>query len=132
MPRQPEQENSPLTFDLNDDLLAKLDAAAARHGVATKSEIIRYAITAFDYGAFQPDTRNHRQISVRLAPKQKAALIKFARQKGVSIGELLRVALEALPANLAGLGTKTKTEQVEAMPKKAKKKAAPRKKAKKK
>jgi replication initiation and membrane attachment protein DnaB len=132
MSRRPEQENSPLTFDLNDDLLAKLGDVCARQGVATKSEVIRHAISVFDFAAFQPDIRSHRQISVRLAPKQKAALIKYARLKGVSIGELLRVALEALPANLAGLGTKTKNEKAEAMPKKAKKKAAPRKKAKKK
>lgn len=132
MSRRSEQENSPLTFDLDDDLLGKLDELCNRHGVATKSEIIRHAITVFDFAAFKPDVRSHRQISVRLAPKQKAALIKHARQKGVSIGELLRVALEALPANLAGLGTKTKTEKAEAMPKKAKKKAASRKKAKKK
>lgn len=132
MPKQPDSENSPLTFDLNDDLLAKLDDVCTRTGATTKSEVIRYAITAFDFAAFQPDVRSHRQISVRLAPKQKTALIKQARSKGVSIGELLRVALEALPANPAGLGTKTKTEKAEAMPKKAKKKAAPKKKAKKK
>ena len=131
MPRRPEQESSPLTFDLNDELLGKLDELCARHGVATKSEIIRHAITVFEFASFKPEARGHRQISVRLAPKQKATLIKVARQKGVSIGELLRVALEALPANPAGLGTKTK-DTVEAMPKKAKKKAAPRKKAKKK
>jgi hypothetical protein len=130
MSRRSEQENSPLTFDLDDDLLTKLDDVCKRHGVATKSEVIRHAISVFDFAAFKPDVRSHRQISVRLAPKQKAALIRHARQKDVSIGELLRVALEALPANLAGL--KTKTEKAEAMPKKAKKKAASRKKAKKK
>jgi hypothetical protein len=124
MPSSSDQENSPLTFDLNDDLLAKLDDVCARTSAATKSEVIRYAITVFDFGAFKPDVRGHRQISVRLAPKQKTSLIKLARVKGVSIGELLRVALDALPANPAGLGTKTKTE---AMPKKAKKKKAKKK-----
>jgi replication initiation and membrane attachment protein DnaB len=130
MPRLPEPGNSPLTFDLKEDLLAKLDELRAKHGVPTKSEIIRHAIAVFDFSAFQPDTRSHRQISVRLPPKQKATLLKYARLKAVSVGELLRVALESLPANPAGLGTKTKIDVP--MPKKAKKKAASRKKAKKK
>jgi len=131
MPRRSDQENSPLTFDMKEDLLAKLDAMRSRHGGGTKSEIIRHAIAVFDFAGYQPDQRGHRQISVRLAPKQKATLLKLSRQKGVSIGELLRVALEALPANPAGLGTKTKNAIVVTnMKKAAKKKAA--KKAKKK
>jgi len=127
MPKRQDQGNAPLTFDLKDDLLARMDELRARHGVATKSEIIRHAIAVFNFDSYQPDTRGHRQISVRLPPKQKATLLKFARKKDVSIGELLRVALDALPANLAGLGTKTKTAKVEAMPKKAAKKKAKKK-----
>jgi hypothetical protein len=63
-------------------------------------------------------------MSVRLPPQVRAKLLKVARQKGVSVGELLRVALEKLPASLAGLGTNTKTVTVENMKKAAKKKAA--------
>ena len=77
MPRRSDQENSPLTFDMKEDLLAKLDELRAKHGVATKSEVIRHAIAAFDFEAFQPDVRGHRQISVRLAPKQKATLLRY-------------------------------------------------------
>lgn len=127
MPKSQDQGNAPLTFDLKDDLLARMDELRERHGVATKSELIRHAIAVFDFGSYQPDTRGHRQISVRLPPKQKALLLRFARQKNVSIGELLRVALDALPANSAGLGTKTKTANVVPMKKATKKKPAAKK-----
>ncbi len=134
MPKNSERESSPLTFDLKDDLLARLDALQAKTGMASKSEVIREAISNFDYASFSPPAVGHRQISVRLPQKQKAALLKLARKKRVSVGELLRAALEGLPANTAGLGTKTKTGIVETMKKASKKKvvkkaAAPKKKA---
>jgi len=123
MSKNSKRESSPLTFDLKEDLLAKLDSLQAKLGAASKSQVIRHAISVFDYASFSPETTGHRQISVRLPEKQKATLLKFSRQKGVSVGELLRVALEGLPANTAGLGTKTKTGIVEAMKKASKKKA---------
>jgi Arc/MetJ-type ribon-helix-helix transcriptional regulator len=135
MPKDQERESSPLTFDLKDDLLEKLDQLQQRTGVSSKSEIIRHAISAFDYSTFRPSAQGHRQISVRLPLKQKATLLKLARQKEVSVGELLRVALDGLPALPAGLGTKNKTAIVEPMKKatkKAAKKSASKKKAKKK
>lgn len=121
MSKASDRESSPLTFDLKDDLLAKLESLQSSHAGVTKSEIIRHAIAVFDYSKFAPEAQGHRQISVRLPGKQKAALLKLSRQKAVSVGELLRVALESLPANLAGL--KTKTAVVDTM-KKAAKKAA--------
>lgn len=126
MSKDSERESSPLTFDLKDDLLGKLEAVQRRHNASSKSEIIRFAISAFDYSTFKPATQGHRQISVRLPQKQKATLLKLSRQKGVSVGELLRVALDRLPATPVGLGTRTKNAIVEPM---KKKKAAPKKKA---
>jgi predicted DNA-binding protein len=124
MPNVSERESLPLTFELKDDLLAKLESLHRRHRGATKSQIVRYAISTFDYSSFMPETTGQRQMSVRLSPELKATLLKTSRQTGVSIGELLRVALEKLPANLAGLGTVTKTVTVEKMKKAAKKKTA--------
>jgi predicted DNA-binding protein len=123
MSKVSDRESSPLTFDLKDDLLEKLESLQSAHAGSTKSEIIRHAIGVFDYSNFQPASQGHRQISVRLPGKQKSTLLKLSRQKGVSVGELLRVALESLPANPVGLGTKTKTAVVDTM-KKAAKKAA--------
>lgn len=132
MAKDSDRESSPLTFDLKDDLLAKLDQLQQRLDAASKSEIIRHAISVFDYQAFEPDMQGHRQISVRLPLKQKATLLRLARQKGVSVGELLRVALEALPASPAGLKTKTAIVDPMKKGKKPAKKSAPKKKAKKK
>ena len=129
MPKAPSRESSPLTFDLKDELLAKLESLQQKVGAPSKSEVIRHAISVFDYSSYQPAEKGHRQISVRLPLKQKATLLKLARQKKVSVGELLRVALEGLPASPAGVGTKTKTAIAEPMKKATKKAAKPAKKA---
>lgn len=121
MPRGAKPESSPLTFDLKEGLLTKLDLLQERLGLGSKSEVIRHAISVFDYASFQPAPENHRQISVRLPLKQKGMLLKLARQKDVSVGELLRVALEGLPADPAGLRTKTSNASVETMKKPTKK-----------
>jgi hypothetical protein len=123
MPPKKVSESSPLTFDLKADLLSKLESVRRKLGVGSKSEVIRYAISVFDYSSYQSSVQEHRQISVRLPLKQKASLLKIARQKKVSVGELLRAALESLPANVAGAEKQTQTKKVEPM-KKATKKAA--------
>ena len=130
MPPKKVSESSPLTFDLKADLLSKLESVRKKLGAGSKSEVIRYAISVFDYSSYQSSVQEHRQISVRLPLKQKASLLKIARQKKVSVGELLRAALESLPANVAGAEKQTQTKKVEPM-KKATKKAAKRKPAKK-
>jgi len=124
MPKDSERESSPLTFDLKTDLHEKILQLQRQHGAASKSEIIRHAISIFDYASFEPEKREHLQISVRLPIKQRDMLIKLARKKDVSVGELLRVALDGLPANPAGLGTKKQTATDVPMPKKATKKVA--------
>ncbi len=121
MAKASDRESSPLTFDLKEDLLVKLESLQRSHAGTSKSEIIRHAISVYDYSRFEPESQEHRQISVRLPDRQKTSLLKLSRQKAVSVGELLRVALESLPANLAGI--KTKTAVVDTM-KKATKKAA--------
>lgn len=125
MSKPRDRESSPLTFDLKEELLTKLDSLQETSGAASKSALIRHAISVYDYTSFRPAPKGHRQISVRLPAKQKATLLKLSRQKGVSVGELLRVALEGLPANPAGLETKTKTATAHPMKKAAKKAAKP-------
>ncbi len=127
MPPKKVSESSPLTFDLKADLLSKLETIRKKLGAGSKSEVIRSAIAVFDYSSYQSSAQEHRQISVRLPMKQKASLLKIARQKKVSVGELLRAALESLPANIAGIEKQTQVKQVEPMKKAAKK--APAKKA---
>jgi len=127
-------ESSPLTFDLKADLIAVLDKYQSKLGGVSKSEIIRHAISGFDYNSFKPVVESHRQISVRLPLKQKNALVRLAKGKKVSIGELLRAALESLPGNPASSGIEKAAPKKKAVKKKkaAPKKAAPKKAAKKK
>ncbi len=93
--------SSPLTFDLRRDLLDQVEAYQRKAGLRSKSEVIRDAIESFDYEGFEKQSHPHRQISVRLPSAQKKNLLKIAKQKKASLGELLRAALEALPENPA-------------------------------
>ncbi len=91
------QESSPLTFDLKEELLAKIEAARSSLDMATNSEVIRHAIETFDFASYSAPVKAHRQISVRLRMDSKQRLVKLARKHDVSVGELLRTAIDALP-----------------------------------
>lgn len=68
------------------------------HGFTTASEVVRTAIAGFDFEGCEPTRDPHRQISVRITPDQRSVLKRYARQKNASVGELLRLAIEAMPA----------------------------------
>lgn len=87
---------SPLTFDLPVSLIGKLEAQQKRLALGSASEVVRLAIGQFDYDGFESTAEDHRQISVRLPADQKAKLTKLAKKKKVSVGELLRVAIDSL------------------------------------
>ena|SRR5690625_3537626 len=89
--------SAPLTFDLSMGLLRKIEEYQRQAGIASKSEVIRGAIESYDYDNYAPQEEPHRQISVRLPAKQKRELSRIAKRHKVSLGELLRVALRALP-----------------------------------
>lgn len=89
--------SAPLTFDLPESLIARIAACRKGHKFKTASEVVRLAIENFDFESCEPARDPHRQISVRVTANSRAMLRRFARQKDASIGELLRLALEALP-----------------------------------
>lgn len=97
MPPRANSSPAPVTFDLSLDLLAKIESCRKRLQVGTVSEVVRAALDRFDFAGCQPDVTPHRQISVRLTGEQRKTLKRFARLKGVSVGELLRLAVEDLP-----------------------------------
>ena len=74
------QESSPLTFDLKEELLAKIEAARSSLDMATNSEVIRHAIETFDFGSYSAPVKAHRQISVRLRMDSKQRLVKLAKK----------------------------------------------------
>ena len=92
---------SPLTFDLPVSLIVKIESQRKKLGLASTSEVVRLAIGEFNLDRYESDSSEHRQISVRLPGPTKTALVKAAKKKRVSVGELLRVAIEALPAKVA-------------------------------
>jgi Arc/MetJ-type ribon-helix-helix transcriptional regulator len=92
---------TPLTFDLPVSLIAKIETHRKKLGLNSTSEVVRLAIGEFNLDRYESDSSEHRQISVRLPGPTKTALVKAAKKKRVSVGELLRVAIEALPAKAA-------------------------------
>jgi Arc/MetJ-type ribon-helix-helix transcriptional regulator len=97
MPTPKAKSAAPLTFDLPVSLIAKIAAAKSGHSLGSASEVVRLALEQFDLGSFQPVRDPHRQISVRVAGKQRAELARAAKRRGASVGELIRAALVQLP-----------------------------------
>ncbi len=92
---------SPLTFDLPLSLLDKIETQRKRLGLASTSEVVRHALAEFDLAKFESSTEARRQISVRLPASDKASLAKVAKKQQVSLGEILRAAVDALPEKKA-------------------------------
>ncbi len=132
MPTKSSKVRAPLTFDLSESLLKKVDDYREKAGYASNSEVIRNAIQQFDFSGYRSDDKAHRQISVRIDSARKQELLRIARQKKTSVGELLRAALEGLsepPVSAGGSKTVKKGNMVK---KQARKKTAKKKTAKKK
>ncbi len=82
-------------------MIARIETCRKGHGFTTASEVVRTAIASYDFEECSPLRDPHRQISVRITPDQRSMLKRYARQKDASVGELLRLALEALPVRTA-------------------------------
>ena len=97
MAKTSRKASAPLTFDLPESLISRIENCRKGHGYATASEVVRTAIAGFDFDSCEPNRDPHRQISVRITNDQRATLKRFSRKKNASVGELLRLAIEALP-----------------------------------
>src|SRR5690349_17183581 len=58
--------NQPLTFDLPQNLIAKIEACRRALALRSTSEVVREALADFDFDRFSAPQKDHRQISVRL------------------------------------------------------------------
>lgn len=129
--QNPTQKSAPITFEIQEELLSKLKNYQKLTKANSVSEVIRYSLNAFNFNAFKHNPIQQKQISVRLPENLKSRLTVFSTKKRVSIGELLRVAIE----NLCLHSPKPQTKKVMAIStikkvvKKAAKKAAGVKKA---
>lgn len=98
MAKNSRKPSAPLTFDLPESLIGRIETLRRGHGFGSASEVVRTAIADYDFETCEPTRDRHRQISVRITPDQRAMLKRYSRQKDASVGELLRLALEAMPA----------------------------------
>jgi hypothetical protein len=99
MAKTTRKASAPLTFDLPESLIARIETVRRGHGFKTASEVVRTAISGYDFAGAAPNRDPHRQISVRITPDQRSTLKRYARQKDASVGELLRLAIEAMPSS---------------------------------
>ena len=108
---------APLTFDLTLPLIEKIATCRASLGLASTSEVVRLAISRFNFDRYQPNHETHRQISVRLDSELRRMLKRQSRAKKASIGELMRVAVDDLSvATEKKAGAKSKKPQAKAKP----------------
>ena len=120
---------TPLTFDVTVVQLKKIEAILNGSDAYSISEAVRLAVESFKPEKYNPKQITHRQISVRLPRKTRNFLLKLSRRKGVSVGELLRAALDSLP-NKTRKGNITTTKKATMAAKKpARRKAAAKKRA---
>lgn len=92
---------APLTFDLPVGLIEKIKAVQRPSGPRSVSAVVRLAVTEYNFDRLELQKEPHRQISVRLPADVRTQLSRIAKKKKVSLGELVRVALEALPLKKA-------------------------------
>ena len=90
--------STPLTIDLRDSLNEKIEAIRTAHALRSASEAIRMALTIFDLGGYRSDEEPRIQISVRIDPEMRKRLKRISKANDVSIGAIVRAALEAVPA----------------------------------
>jgi Arc/MetJ-type ribon-helix-helix transcriptional regulator len=90
--------SAPLTIDLPASLTEKIEAIRAAHGFNSASEAIRMALAEFDMSCFRSDEEPRIQISVRIDSETRKRLKRISKSNDVSVGAIVRAALEAVPA----------------------------------
>lgn len=101
MAKKTRKGSAPLTFDLPVSLIDRIEECRKAHDFKNASEVVRLAISSCNFDNCEPARDDHRQISVRVTSDQRAILKRYAKTKNASVGELLRIAVEALPAKAA-------------------------------
>ena len=96
MAKNKSSSTAPVTFDLPEDLLSKIESVMKKKGFNSISEVIRAALDVCDFNSYKKDEKDHKQIPVRLSDKQRSTLKRYSKSKGASVGELLRVAIDEM------------------------------------
>ena len=112
-----------ITVSLPEKLHSETVAFQQRSGFATLSQAIRHALDRYTDSRPDLEASRSRHVSFRVPSELRSRITRQARNARVSVGRIVRVALQALPFNPTTTQNKEKTM--------AKKKAAKKKGAKK-
>jgi predicted HicB family RNase H-like nuclease len=112
-----------ITVSLPPKLHSDVISFQQRAGLASLSQVIRHALDCYDDARPALEPTRSRQVSFRVPSELRTRITRQARNARVSVGRIVRVALQALPSNPTTIQNKEKTM--------AKKKAAAKKSAKK-
>lgn len=83
-------KSSPLTIELDVELIERLNAFKERTSSSSVSAIVRSALEEFNFEDYKASTPKRKQISVRMSKTLSDELKKAAKVKGVSAGEVVR------------------------------------------
>ncbi len=86
-------KTSPLTFELESDVYAKLEQFRTETNTRSVSVIIRKALEDFDFDSVHPENNTARQMSVRLPKDLRDELKQASKSNGVSLGKIVREAI---------------------------------------
>lgn len=100
------KKNSPLTFEIKEDLASQIEEFKTSSGSSSVSAIIRAALEEYDFDDFRPEPPKTRQLSIRLPDPLKKKLQDTASLNGSSLGMVVREAIIAFlnSENLAERG----------------------------
>ncbi|MCD8483460.1 MAG: ribbon-helix-helix domain-containing protein [Verrucomicrobia bacterium] len=126
--------NTPFSFELGADTAKTLLSLVNSHDGLSNTTLVEYAITRFDYDKLEPKEEGRRQFSIRLPAEVKAQLEQVSAEKKISVGQLIRLAVEDLttksPKKIAKeLNNLSGGKSTESEPKATKKKKGGKKKA---
>lgn len=88
-----------ITVSLPTKLHAEVVAFQQRSGLSTLSEAIRHALDRYDDSRPALEIIRSRQVSFRVPSELRVRITRQARNARVSVGRIVRVALQALPLN---------------------------------
>jgi predicted HicB family RNase H-like nuclease len=88
-----------ITVSLPQKLHSEVVAFQHRSGLNTLSEAIRHALDRYDDSRPSLEANRSRQVSFRVPSELRTRITRQARAARVSVGRIVRVALQALPLN---------------------------------
>lgn len=88
-----------ITVSLPAELHNEIIAFQHRSGLSNLSEVIRHALENCPENSLNVEPINSRQVSFRVPSELRTRITRQARQARVSVGRIVRVALQSLPSN---------------------------------